>query len=530
MERKEHATPPRAALHRSAGRRLLKSKDAASGSDAYIEALEKIVYDYPDDIEAKAFIALHLWEARNNGQKIRSHLAVDALIGEVLAVEPMHPVHHYRIHLWDYEKPERALASAARCGQAAPSIAHMWHMPGHIYSRLKRYDDAAWQQEASARTDHAHMMRDHLLPDQIHNFAHNNEWLIRNLIFVGRIHDALDLAKNMIELPRHPKFNTLVQERLQRKLRSHALAAGAGRRSALAGNTEAGRIALPGENRLGADRRSNGWRPSAEPTIAWATNPKSSGSAASCRRCSARNRANEIAEARPLPVRRVKPSRMRSRSTRRRRRRAASWTVRFAVSNVRCTRWTLITPPKAGTGRRPYAIWKSPAVAIPSCWPGGRSESGDADRAIEILQEEVKGHDRETLPLAHLAALQWDLNQTDAAAETMQQLRPLSADLRSAGPAVFSTGPAGDAAGLAPRLANRQPRRPTTSVSDLRSTHSARSAGSRPPRRIGRWRTRTTNAVSLSDYRGRAGGRHFLPGLWLPALRRTATRLRPTNR
>jgi peroxiredoxin len=53
------------------------------------------------------------------------------------------------------------------------------------------------------------MMRDRVMPDQIHNFAHNNEWLIRDLIHVGRVHDALDLAKNMTELPRHPKYNTL---------------------------------------------------------------------------------------------------------------------------------------------------------------------------------------------------------------------------------------------------------------------------------------------------------------------------------
>jgi peroxiredoxin len=51
------------------------------------------------------------------------------------------------------------------------------------------------------------MMRDRVLPDQIHNFAHNNEWLIRDLSYVGRVRDAIDLAKNMIELPRHPKYN-----------------------------------------------------------------------------------------------------------------------------------------------------------------------------------------------------------------------------------------------------------------------------------------------------------------------------------
>ena len=178
-------------------------------SQKYTKALEKIYLEYPDDLEAKAFLGLQLWVNRTRDLPITSHLAVNALLNEVLAVNPRHPVHHYRIHLWDYEKPEMALNSAADGGPSAPAIAHMWHMPGHIYSRLKRYNDAAWQQEASARVDHAQMIRDRILPDQIHNFAHNNEWLIRNLQHVGRVEEAIDLARNMIELPRHPKYNTI---------------------------------------------------------------------------------------------------------------------------------------------------------------------------------------------------------------------------------------------------------------------------------------------------------------------------------
>ena len=180
-------------------------------NEAYTRAIEKILYKYPDDIEARALLALQLWKNRDSGIPITSYFAIDALVDQVLRVDPLHPAHHYRIHLWDLDRAENALASAALCGQGSPGIAHMWHMPGHIYSKTKRYDDACWQQEASARVDYAHMMRDRVLPDQIHNFAHNNEWLIRDLIFVGRMHDALDMAKNMIELPRHPKYNTLTK-------------------------------------------------------------------------------------------------------------------------------------------------------------------------------------------------------------------------------------------------------------------------------------------------------------------------------
>ncbi len=178
-------------------------------NEAYTKALERILYKHPDDLEARSLLALQLWKNRDSGIPINSFLAVDALIDQVFAKNPLHPAHHYRIHLWDIERADNALASAALCGQSSPGIAHMWHMPGHIYSKARRYDDACFQQEASARVDHAHMMRDRVLPDQIHNFAHNNEWLIRNLIQTGRARDAVDLAKNMTSLPRHPKYNTL---------------------------------------------------------------------------------------------------------------------------------------------------------------------------------------------------------------------------------------------------------------------------------------------------------------------------------
>jgi peroxiredoxin/tetratricopeptide (TPR) repeat protein len=177
---------------------------------AYIRDLEKLLMEFPDDVEAKAFLCVFLWQSKSS-VPITSQFAVDALIGEIFAKQPMHPAHHFRIHLWDHIKSERALESAARCGQAAPRIAHMWHMPGHTYSDLKRWPEAVWQQEASGRADHAHMMRDRVMPDQIHNYAHNQEWLVRNLIFLGRHKAALDIAKNLLELPRHPKFNSLTK-------------------------------------------------------------------------------------------------------------------------------------------------------------------------------------------------------------------------------------------------------------------------------------------------------------------------------
>ncbi len=174
----------------------------------FIRDLEAIVQERPQDVEAKAFLVWKIWHAKKEAP-ISSPQAVDALLDQIFAIAPNHPAHHYRIHLWDDRKPERALKSAALCGQASPAIAHMWHMPGHTYSKVKRFDDAVWQQEASTRVDHAYMRREFVLPDQIHNYAHNEEWLVRNYNELGRAADALALARSLIANPRHPKYNTL---------------------------------------------------------------------------------------------------------------------------------------------------------------------------------------------------------------------------------------------------------------------------------------------------------------------------------
>jgi peroxiredoxin len=192
------------------GKRPKLAGDDKARRQRYVEDLERIVEAAPDDIETKAFLVNQLWlDMRDASVPIRSRQANDALLAQVFAASPMHPAHHYRVHLWDNERTShRTIDSAAALGHTAPGVAHMWHMAGHVWAQLDRHDDAAWQQEASARVDHAHMMRDRVLPDQIHNYAHNNEWLIRSLRQVGRVREAIGLAKNMIELPRHPKWNT----------------------------------------------------------------------------------------------------------------------------------------------------------------------------------------------------------------------------------------------------------------------------------------------------------------------------------
>jgi len=182
-------------------------KDEKKRRRNLIRDLENIVQEYPDDVEAKAFLVVRLWMFSRRGLPINSHQAVDALLDQIFAEAPLHPAHHYRIHLWDGEKPARALGSAAVLHETAPAIAHMWHMPGHIYDKLRRYPESAWHQEASARVDHRRQNELRVIPDQIHNYAHNNEWFSRNLSHMGRVREAIEFAKSMIDNPMHPTLN-----------------------------------------------------------------------------------------------------------------------------------------------------------------------------------------------------------------------------------------------------------------------------------------------------------------------------------
>lgn len=184
-------------------------KDKKERHLKFIKALETIVHENPEDVEAKAFLTWAIWKAKDADLPIVSHEAVDALLTQIFSKAPNHPAHHYRIHLWDDDKASRALGSAALCGQSSPAIAHMWHMPGHAYSKTGRIKDSEWQQQAAHRVDNAYIKKTRVLPDQIHNYAHNIEWLIRTHQQMGQADQAIRLAKNMIEMPRHPSGNTI---------------------------------------------------------------------------------------------------------------------------------------------------------------------------------------------------------------------------------------------------------------------------------------------------------------------------------
>jgi tetratricopeptide (TPR) repeat protein len=115
---------------------------------AYSDAMGKLYGQYPDDIDAGAFYALSLLAAEPTGDTSLSaeHKAM-AVLTPLFAKYPDHPgLVHYTIHSCDNPAmAAKALAASNHYGEIAPSGAHAYHMPGHIYARL-----GMWPQDIEA--------------------------------------------------------------------------------------------------------------------------------------------------------------------------------------------------------------------------------------------------------------------------------------------------------------------------------------------------------------------------------------------
>ncbi len=72
-------------------------KEEKSRRRDLVRALEQIVQDYPDELEAKAFLILQIWLNSSKGLAINSHQAVESLLADLFAAQPLHPAHHFRI-------------------------------------------------------------------------------------------------------------------------------------------------------------------------------------------------------------------------------------------------------------------------------------------------------------------------------------------------------------------------------------------------------------------------------------------------
>jgi peroxiredoxin/tetratricopeptide (TPR) repeat protein len=167
---------------------------------AEMKKLETLCVKYPDDMEARALLA----EATMGDSRYGAEL----IIREILAREPNHPgAHHYRIHNWDYHEPEQALESCRAYTDLVPGIGHAQHMPGHIYSIVGMWHEAALSMDAATRVEKQYMRTSLTFPFNNWNYAHNRTYLSYIQEQLGMAEAAIFGARQLIDAPLDPVDN-----------------------------------------------------------------------------------------------------------------------------------------------------------------------------------------------------------------------------------------------------------------------------------------------------------------------------------
>ena len=176
-----------------------KSAERQSKSD---DLLEELVLKYPDDIEAKALYGYHTMFRGNR-------LGADALFKQVLAVDPMHPgANHYRIHLWNYDQQQQGLDSCRIYGEKiAPAIGHAQHMPGHIYSEIGMWQEAAIAMDSATRVEKEYMRTRMIFPWDNWNYAHNADYLSFIQTHLGMAESSIRVARQLMDVSLDPQQN-----------------------------------------------------------------------------------------------------------------------------------------------------------------------------------------------------------------------------------------------------------------------------------------------------------------------------------
>jgi tetratricopeptide (TPR) repeat protein len=116
---------------------------------AYANAMREVAAQYPQDPDVLALFAESLldlapwsyWQPDGTPKDFTNEAI--KTIESAMALSPSHPgALHYYIHVLEETQPDRATVAADRLRDLVPDAGHLVHMPGHIYLRTGRYQDA----------------------------------------------------------------------------------------------------------------------------------------------------------------------------------------------------------------------------------------------------------------------------------------------------------------------------------------------------------------------------------------------------
>ena len=141
------------------------------------------------------------WNYWTADGKPRAHTPqILAQLERVLAANPKHPgANHFYIHAVEAAQPERAVAAAERLATVMPGAGHVVHMPGHIYIRVGRYQDAIRANEHAVHADEVYI-QDNRPGNGIYTlgyYPHNYDFLAFAASMIGRSGQTMAAAEKM---------------------------------------------------------------------------------------------------------------------------------------------------------------------------------------------------------------------------------------------------------------------------------------------------------------------------------------------
>lgn len=175
-----------------------------AADQAFAGAMRALHEKYPQDQDAATIYAEALMDLRpwnywtRDGRPYEETPAIIAAIEAVIAANPKHPgALHYAIHLWEGSTtPERAEGAADRLLPLAPAAGHLVHMPGHLYQRVGRYEDAVKANQLAVLADEDYITQcraQGIYP--LAYYPHNVHFLWFAATMSGQSKLAIDAAK-----------------------------------------------------------------------------------------------------------------------------------------------------------------------------------------------------------------------------------------------------------------------------------------------------------------------------------------------
>jgi tetratricopeptide (TPR) repeat protein len=183
------------------------SVDIAQLNLDYMNEMAKVLKQFPNDAEVQTLYAAavmntvpwNYWD--NEGNPSPNVVGAKAALEKAMEINIDHPgANHYYIHMVELPKPDLGVPSADRLFGLMAGAGHLVHMPGHIYMRVGRYEDAVKVNVAAILADEDYISQCYaqgLYP--LGYYPHNIHFLWSAASMLGNSEIAIDAAKKTAE-------------------------------------------------------------------------------------------------------------------------------------------------------------------------------------------------------------------------------------------------------------------------------------------------------------------------------------------